>query len=250
MGTRLPLTEAGLQDRGDFIHSRGREKSDDETTREYIYRALKEDIIYLRLIPGEIISENDISRRFNVSRTPVRDVFSKLQIDNLIEVRPQRGTFVSLIDFEYVKDIIYMRNTVETQIFTELTAVVNREQIGKLKANLEEQKKAIDRIKNGASELEFFEIDSEFHRYAYSLLGRSKLWEVIQQLQVHYTRFRMLDLVKTKDFATLYKEHCKIVELIEKGDRAEIAAMMKEHLYGGINRLSDKIKDEYKGYFV
>jgi DNA-binding GntR family transcriptional regulator len=239
-----------LRDRSGFIDPDIRQKTDDETTREHIYRVLKEDIIYLRLIPGEIISENDISRRFSVSRTPVRDVFSKLQIDNLIEVRPQRGTFVSLIDFEYVKDIVYMRNVVETQLFTELIDVITKEQINNLKANLEGQRRAIDMIVNGTSELEFFEIDSEFHRYAYSILGRSKLWEVIQQLKVHYTRFRMLDLVKTKDFGTLHKEHCKIVELIEQKDKAAIATTMKEHLYGGINRLSDKIKDEYKGYFV
>lgn len=239
-----------MQDRSGFIDSDVRLKTDDETTREYIYRVLKEDIIYLRLIPGEIISENDISKRFNVSRTPVRDVFSKLQIDNLIEVRPQRGTFVSLIDFEYVKDIVYMRNVVETQLFTELIDVITPEQLDVLQANLEDQRIAIDRIEGGSSELEFFTIDSEFHRYAYSILGRSKLWEVIQQLKVHYTRFRMLDLVKTKDFGTLHKEHIKIVELIKQKDKAAIADTMKEHLYGGITRLSDKIKDEYKGYFV
>lgn len=239
-----------MQDRSGFIDSEVRLKTDDETTREYIYRVLKEEIVYLRLVPGEIISENDISKRFNVSRTPVRDVFSKLQIDNLIEVRPQRGTFVSLIDFEYVKDIVYMRNVVETQLFTELIDVITPEQIDNLNANLEDQRKAIDRIAGGSSELEFFKIDSEFHRYAYSILGRSKLWEVIQQLKVHYTRFRMLDLVKTKDFGTLHNEHIKIVELIKQKDKAAIASTMKEHLYGGINRLSDKIKDEYKGYFV
>lgn len=225
-------------------------RASEETTREHIYRVLKDDIIYLRLVPGEAISENEVAKRFNVSRTPIRDVFSKLQIDNLIEVKPQRGTYVSLIDIDYVKDIIYMRTIVETQIFTELMDVITADQLMMLKNNLKEQKLAIEQIAKGAQELSYYEIDSQFHRYAYQCVGRPKLWEVIQQLKVHYTRFRMLDLVKAKDFETLYKEHCRIVELLESKDREAVRTVMREHLYGGINRLGHKIKEEYKGFFV
>ncbi len=225
-------------------------KANDESTREHIYRALKEDIIYLRLVPGAMISENDCAKRFSVSRTPIRDAISRLQIDNLVEVRPQRGTFVSLIDLDYVEDIIYMRHAVETNIFTELIDVITDLQLEVLLQNIEEQKHIIKAISEGASEVEFFNVDSQFHKYAYSYVNRTKLWEIIQQLKVHYTRFRMLDLVKTKDFKTLLKEHCSIVDMIQKKDKKAIRDIMTEHLYGGINRLSDKIKNDYRDYFV
>lgn len=226
------------------------EKATQETTREYIYRVLKDDIIYLKLEPGVIISENDISKRFNVSRTPVRDVFSKLQIDNLVEVKPQRGTFVSLIDLDYVRDIIFMRNCVETEIYSELAAGITEDQLQSLKENLIRQKQTIEAISLGAPELDYFKIDSEFHKLAYGYVRRARLWEVIQQLKVHYTRFRMLDLVETKDFETLYHEHCAMVDILEKRDRKRMSAIMEEHLYGGINRLGDKIKDKYRSYFL
>ena len=67
-----------------------------------IYNQLKEEIIDLKIEPGALISENEISRRFEVSRTPVRDVFLRLCNDGLLEVLPQRGTKVSLIDMELV----------------------------------------------------------------------------------------------------------------------------------------------------
>ncbi len=225
-------------------------KTHDDTTRESIYKALKEDIIYLRLVPGAMISENECAKRFNVSRTPIRDAISRLQIDNLVEVRPQRGTFVSLIDLDYVKDIIYMRHSIETNIYTELIDVISDQQIEMLLENIEEQKRIIERIAQGAPEVDFFNIDSRFHKQAYSYVDRAKLWEIIQQLKVHYTRFRMLDLVKKKDFNTLLMEHCSIMDFIQRKDKAAMSDMMTKHLYGGINRLSDKIKNDYKDYFV
>ena len=74
-----------------------------------IYNQLKEEIIDLKIEPGALISENEISRRFQVSRTPVRDVFLRLCNDGLLEVLPQRGTKVSLIDMELVMATINMR---------------------------------------------------------------------------------------------------------------------------------------------
>ena len=55
-----------------------------------IYSRLKQEIIDLKIEPGALISENEISRRFQVSRTPVRDVFLRLVNDGLLEVLPQR----------------------------------------------------------------------------------------------------------------------------------------------------------------
>ena len=50
------------------------------------------------------ISEKDISEEYNVSRTPVREVFIKLAQDDLLDIYPQRGSFISLIDMEHVEE--------------------------------------------------------------------------------------------------------------------------------------------------
>ena len=48
-------------------------------------------------------------KKFNISRTPVRDAFKRLELDGLLEVRSHIGTFVTLIDLDNVADLIYMR---------------------------------------------------------------------------------------------------------------------------------------------
>lgn len=45
------------------------------SVRDQIYQVLKEEIMKFRLVPGEQISEKEISERYEVSRTPVREAF-------------------------------------------------------------------------------------------------------------------------------------------------------------------------------
>ncbi|MCY9421621.1 GntR family transcriptional regulator, partial [Bacillus paralicheniformis] len=70
------------------------------SVRDQIYQMLKEEIMKFRLVPGELISEKEISERYEVSRTPVREAFLQLSREGLLEVYPQKGTRVSLIDLD------------------------------------------------------------------------------------------------------------------------------------------------------
>ena len=54
------------------------DKLDKETGKEYVYRVLKDNIMCLELKPGELISESDLAKKINVSRTPIREVLIKL----------------------------------------------------------------------------------------------------------------------------------------------------------------------------
>ena len=53
-----------------------------------IYQTLRQEIMLLTLAPGALVSESEVCRRFGVSRTPVREVFKRLELEGLLEVRP------------------------------------------------------------------------------------------------------------------------------------------------------------------
>ena len=70
----------------------------------HICRVLRMNIMTFRLKPGEPLSEIEIAKLFQMSRTPVHEAITTLHNDWLIEIFPQRGTQVSRIDPALVKE--------------------------------------------------------------------------------------------------------------------------------------------------
>ena len=79
------------------------------SVQDNVYSALRVSIINLNLAPGTAISETEVSLKFQVSRTPVREAFIRLSKEGLVEVIPQKETLVSLIDPIRVKQEFFLR---------------------------------------------------------------------------------------------------------------------------------------------
>ena len=69
-----------------------------EDARQYAYRIIRKFILELHLLPGQKMNEADLASSLNMSRTPIHDSFFKLSRENLVDVIPKRGAFVSKID--------------------------------------------------------------------------------------------------------------------------------------------------------
>ena len=211
-----------------------------------IYEALKEDILTLRLVPGSKMSEASVARKYGVSRSPIRKVFNKLESENLLTVLPQKGTFVSLMDYGYICDMIYTRTCVESRLLCDIASHHDEGFLQKLEQNIAQQRQIICQ---GRGAKAFYEADSRFHGMCFAYLGHSAIWELIQSLNVHYTRFRMLDIVSEQRFETLAQEHEHLLHLLRTGDTAALPDAVHAHLHGNIARLGAKITGEYAQYF-
>ncbi len=113
---------------------------------EMVGETLKQEILDLRLKPGQMISENDVCDRFGVSRTPVREALRLLQEQGFVETVPYRGTYVTLLSLDNIKQMIYMRVAVETMVLRDFIAVQSpmvmediRHQIAKQQALIQEK---------------------------------------------------------------------------------------------------------------
>ena len=74
-----------------------------ETAREYARRMLKENIISMDLKPGAMVSENELAAQLGLSRTPVREALMDMSQYGVVDVMPQRGSRISLIDYNLGK---------------------------------------------------------------------------------------------------------------------------------------------------
>lgn len=197
---------------------------------------LRKEILSLKLKPGTIISETSLSDRFQLSRTPIRDILKQLSLMGYIDIYPKKGSIVSYIDLESVEQITYLRSAVEKEILKELSPNISLKGLHELKNLLTMQKDCIQREDNKEDKMEEFMIlDDAFHKTLFNLAGRSFLWDLIQQFNVHYIRYRRLHALKKEKLAQLQKEHEEILNCVVRGDIDKIDHLVYQHIRSDIN---------------
>ena len=89
------------------------QKERSENSRSYAVRVLLYNIIHLELQPGTAVSENELSTTLSLSRTPVREALIELNRIGLVEILPQRGSYISKIDYNIVEESRFLRLVTE-----------------------------------------------------------------------------------------------------------------------------------------
>lgn len=202
--------------------------------KKEIISQLKKEILSLQLTPGTIISEAVLTERFQLSRTPIRDILKQLSLEGYIDIYPQKGSIVSYIDLESVEQIIYLRSTLEKEIMKELTTSIPLLGLHDLKNILQLQKECIQ--KDDVFE-QFMLLDDAFHKTLFDLAGRLFLWTVIQQFDVHYMRYRKLHMLKNDKLVEIQKEHELMVMTIKEGQSQKIDELVHHHIRADVNSL-------------
>jgi GntR family transcriptional regulator, rspAB operon transcriptional repressor len=214
------------------------------STREHVYNSLKEQILNLQLAPGTSISEKEISLQFNVSRTPVRESFLRLAQEGLLNIYPQRGTFVSLIDLDLAEEARFMREHLERAVIRLACESFSKDKLMALEMNLSMQKVCIKE----KDYRRMFELDEEFHRTIFESCNKSKTWSVIQQMNLHFNRFRMLRLVADYNWDNIFIQHVNILNAIKEKDADKAEKLMQDHLRLAVID-KELLKKSYPNYF-
>lgn len=188
-------------------------------------RLLREAIVSNAIPAGERLSETEISRLYGVSRQPVRESFIKLAEEGLLEIRPQRGSFVRRISLSAVEDARFIREAVETDLAGILALSPDAALIAELRDQLRVQKT----VAAGRDRSAFRALDDLFHVTLARGAGRAGLWQVLDGAKAQMDRVRHLT-VQTLDITRLVAQHHRIVDAIEAGDRAQAERAMRHHL--------------------
>lgn len=217
-----------------------------DSNSEAMYQTLKSEILSLTIKPGQAISENDLCGRFSVSRTPVRSVLQRLRDSGLIVVVPYKGTFASLINFDDIQQVIYMRVAVESMVLRDYIDLATPIMLEKLRYIIRKQTVLLEGDFNSSK---FYELDSQLHETWFLATKKQRLWKSIQRAQVNYSRFRILDIQEGHSFIEIVREHEELFNIIERHDKAAVEEHIKHHLYGGIRRLETRIHTDFSDYF-
>lgn len=196
-----------------------------ESANEYASRILKLNILNLTLAPGQLISENEVAEMLNISRTPVREAFIRLAHNNLLEIYPQKGTYVSKINLDYVEEGWFARITLEAAIVKLVCDDYFSEGLVK---DLEENLHMQEYYAEKKDLFKFLAMDEAFHRSLYKACRKERTCLVIESLNYDYYRTRALT-TGIKLEKTL-AQHTGIKNAIKDRDGIKASKMMEEHL--------------------
>ncbi|WP_147198845.1 GntR family transcriptional regulator [Pantoea sp. MBD-2R] len=197
-----------------------------EPVNQQIYRFLRQDIVTCAIPPGSLLSEKEVSSRFDVSRQPVREAFIKLAEAGLVQILPQRGTFVRRISAQRVADGRFIREAVEVAVVRRAALEATPEALALLEHNLQLQKMSAERQNSQA----FLLLDDEFHRLIAQSINCELAWETVENIKATMDRVRFLTLSKVSPPESLIAQHNEIYQalLAKNADAAEQA--LRRHL--------------------
>lgn len=215
------------------------------TTRDTVYNVLYENITKLRLKPGTLMSEKDISEKFNLSRTPVREAFIKLSNLELVNIVPQKVTMVAKIDLDRVREERFLREAIEVAVLEDFVKKAKPRDIIRLEKNLEQQQETID---NGDND-HFFDLDREFHHIIFSAADLKYCYRATKTFYGHYDRVRHLSLSIMNINSIIVSEHVELVKVLKEKDIEKAQKKLKEHLRRVIVE-EDILTRDYPDFFL
>lgn len=189
-----------------------------------VYRSIRSRIIAGELAPGSVLSESEVAATYEVSRQPVREAFIRLASDGLVQVRPQRGTYVTEIKVEAVLNARFVREAIEVAIVREVAKAPSPEVVTDLRAQI-----ALQRAVTPGDAASFMALDERFHRSLADAANQSFAWGVIEDLKAQMDRVRMLSYYPDH-MSRLVMQHGAVVDAIAAADPAAAEAAMRTHL--------------------
>ena len=197
-----------------------------QSARDYVYELLRDHIVRLKLRPGQPLSENEITAKLQISRTPIREALVRLSQEQLLEVLPQRGTYVSLIDLEQVEEARFVREQLEPAVVRHACERFSPDHLVQLDMNVLLFEKYVEE-KNYAK---LFALDLQFHEILFAGSGKQRTWSIVHTLNAHLGRIRMLSLASEFNWSTIVAQHRAMAECIRGKDAGRAERIMKEHV--------------------
>jgi DNA-binding GntR family transcriptional regulator len=196
------------------------------TLSDEIFRALVKDIMSGAAKPGDRLDEPSISRKFNVSRTPIREALRRLSGAGLVEITPRRGVTVARINVEQLNDMF--------EALAEFEGLCARLSAVRM-TNLEKRRLEIlnannhSRIDEGDTDL--VALNNDFHELIYQGAHNVSIASATRNFRQRLAPFRSLQFMPGHTEYSFH-EHNEIVAAIMSSDAERACSAMRNHIIG------------------
>lgn len=184
------------------------------------YLAIRGLIVSLELPPGALIDERRLVESLGIGRTPVREALRRLAQEQLVEVFPRRGMFVTGVDVSDLARISEVRAALEPEaarLAAERATEEERDELAALG----------DQIKRGA---DLMALDERIHRVVYAAAHNYLLEKTLGEYYVLALRIWMIALGRARDLEDAVEAHRDLIHEIVVGNGDGAADIMRAHV--------------------
>ena len=190
------------------------------------YGQLKEEILENRMPPGFQALEQDLAKRMNMSRTPIREALIRLQEEGLVEVIPRRGMRVLPLSPSDMREIYEVLACIESEAAAMIAKrKPNRKELGGLERATADMEKALEKEDLDA----WARADTRYHRDLVRLCNNERLANIANTLMDQAHRVRMFTLRLREKPIRSTQEHRDQVQAFLEGHPGKVRDIYREH---------------------
>ena len=208
-------------------------KRPSEDTRQYVYRILSTLIINMILIPGQRMNEQELSSFMNVSRTPLHDTFPKLSRNNLIEIIPMKGSFVTKVDKQRIEESIWLNKQICISIIQGI--FITNAKVSELNILRE----ILSQLEYNCIYNDFLRASRSFYHHLFILGGNfDKLWSSLYEYESDLFRLYSLALKNPEYSKRIYKSLSMTTDALINRDNDLACQFFSAHMEDVLSMVS------------
>jgi len=205
-----------------------------------VYDRLRDDLLALRLVPGERLSERNLERRLGASRTPIREALMRLEGEGLVQ-RGEGGLRVAPLDLEELLEAFELR--IETEALAVRLACTRADH-----ARLDALQARMDAVLADPSPDAWYAIGTDYHVELAALSGNRFVHRSVRDAVTRIARARWLMASSEKGRLAAHQEHSAIVAMIRESRPAEAEAAIRAHIGIVRDSLVAAMREEHRGW--
>ena len=201
-------------------------KNGSKSKKAFVYENLKIRIIKNLINPGEPLSEGLLSKELKISKTPIREASQQLEKEGFVENIPGRGSFVSRISIQDIREIFEIREILECEAVKRAALKSNPDEVESIKKKFETESNGD--INSG----DHFRAGDRIHTFVFECLGNKRLLEYYKRIQEHIIRMRLIFFSELHQdrVEQSFKEHLEIMDALIAQDPLRAEKAMRDHL--------------------
>lgn len=193
---------------------------------ELVTKAIRDRIVCGELRLGQALSELKMSKELDVSRTPVREAFNRLEMEGLVTVEQQRGTFVFTLRKDELAKICDTRTCLEVAA---LEYAIDRNP-GPLQAALAGSVTRMSQAREKGDTAAYLAEDTRFHQYFFDFADNRFLNDAYQAIAAKMAALRNMLGDHPDHMSKSFAEHKGIVDAVRARDFPTAAAVLRKHI--------------------